>query len=78
MARKFRVEGVFDADKIVDEQLCKVFDKEEGTEKHRLHRCSSWKEVRHEVLDELRKWEQKANTTSSRKWKCQRDVQEAT
>ena len=44
--------------------------KEEGTEKHRLHHCPGWHEVRREIPKPFRKWEQKART-SKKEWKWQ-------
>ena len=43
---------------------------EEGTEKHRLYHCSEWHEIRPEIPEAFRKWEQKART--SKEWKWQR------
>ena len=41
--------------------------------KHRLHHCPEWHEVRREIPDPFRKWEQKA-TTSKKEWKWQRGI----
>ena len=38
-----------------DTIMCKGCDEEEGTGMHRLYHCHSWKEVRNEILEELRK-----------------------
>ena len=36
-----------------DEQKCRGGDKEEGTEKHRLYHCPSWKEVSNQIPEGL-------------------------
>ena len=45
-----------------DESDCQAIHKEEGTEKHRLHHCPAWHEIRREIPEAFRKWEQKART----------------
>ena len=40
--------------------------KEEGTEKHRLYHCPEWYEVRREIPEAFRKWEQKAKDLKER------------
>ena len=47
-----------------DEKMCKGSDKEEGTEKHRLYHCPSWREVRNQIPGELENWEQRAGTSN--------------
>ena len=47
--------------------------REEGTEKHSLHHCPGWNEVRCQVLEACRKWEQNAKT-SKKEWKWQRGI----
>ena len=46
----------------------KACHKEEGTEKHGLYHCPGWKEVRRQIPEAFRKWEQKARTTK-KEWK---------
>ena len=43
-----------------DESECQACHKEEGTEKHWLYHCPEWYEVRREIPEAFRKWEQKA------------------
>ena len=43
-----------------DGSECQACHKEEGTEKHRLYHCPEWYEVRWEIPEAFRKWEQKA------------------
>ena len=45
-----------------DESECQACHKEEGTEKHRFYHCPEWYEVRREIPEAFRKWEQKART----------------
>ena len=58
--------------KYMSERQDKVFGQgcniEEGTEKHRLYHCSCWKEIRSQIPEELRTWEQRART-SKMDWK---------
>ena len=54
-----------------DGSECQACHKEEGTEKHRLHHCPEWYEVRREIPEAFRKWEQKANI-SRKGWKWQK------
>ena len=43
--------------------------KEEGTEKHRLYHCLEWHEVRQEIPEPFRKWEEKVGTSKKeKKW----------
>ena len=46
---------------------------EEGTEKHRLYHCPEWREIRREIPEAFRKWEQKARTWK-KEWKWQRGI----
>ena len=55
-----------------DVSQCQACQKEEGTEKHRLYHCPEWYEVRREIPEALRKWEEKAKT--SKEWKWQRGL----
>ena len=48
-------------------------NKEENTEKHRLHHCPCWKEIRSQIPGTLMKWEQRART-SEKDWKWQRRI----
>ena len=72
-ARKIFLEGgwtqkrLFDID-WSDTSQCQACKKEEGTEKHRLYHCPKWHEIRREIPEALRKWEQKAET-SKKEWK---------
>ena len=64
VARKLVLEGGWVQKKLFDigwsdESECQACDKEEGTEKHRLYHCPGWKEVRLEIPEASRKWEQK-------------------
>ena len=56
-----------------DKSACQACHKEEGTEMHRLHHCPEWYEVRREIPEAFRKWEQKA-CTSKKEWKWQRGI----
>ena len=56
-----------------DASQCQVCHTEEGIEKHRLCHCSEWHEIRREILEAFRKWEQKART-SKEEWKWQRGI----
>ena len=51
----------------------RFFDKEEGTEKHRLHHCPGWNEIRRGIPEAFRTSEQKVRT-SKKEWKCQRGI----
>ena len=42
-----------------DESAWQTCHKEEGTEKHRLHNCPEWHEIRREIPEVFRTWEQK-------------------
>ena len=42
-------------------------------QKHRLYNCPEWHEVRREIPEAFRKWEQKART-SRKEWKWQRGI----
>ena len=42
-----------------DESACQACHKEKGTEKQRLYHCPEWYEVRREIPEAFRKWEQK-------------------
>ena len=50
-----------------DESKCQACHEEEGTEKHRLCHCPGWYEIRREIPEAFRKWEEKANT-SKKEW----------
>ena len=56
-----------------NECKCQACHEEEGTEKHRLCHCPGWNEVRRQIPEACRKWEQKART-SKNVWKYQRGV----
>ena len=56
-----------------DESECQACHKGEGTEKHRLHHCPEWNEVRQEIPEAYNKWEQKART-SKKEVKWQRGI----
>ena len=49
-----------------DESKCQACHKEEGTEKHRLYHSPEWYEIRREIPEAFRKWEQKARTLKER------------
>ena len=52
-----------------DEGKCQACHKGEGTEKHRLYHSPEWYEVRREIPEAFRKWEQKAKTSKiERNW----------
>ena len=46
-----------------DKCECEACHKEEGTDKRRLHHCPDWHEVRREIPEAFRKWQQKARTS---------------
>ena len=56
-----------------NESKCQACHKEEGTEKHRLHLCPGWNEVRRQIPEAHRKREQKARK-SKKEWKWQRGI----
>ena len=56
-----------------DEKMCRGCNKREGTEKHRLYHCPSWKEVRNQTPEDLGKWEQRAKT-SKKDWTWQKGI----
>ena len=56
-----------------DESKYQACHKEAGPEKHRLYHCPEWNEVRREIPEALRKWEQKART-SKKEWTWQRGI----
>ena len=69
VARKLIVEGGWVPKRLwdtgwSDEKRCWGCSKEEGTEKHRMYHCPSWR-------DGLVKWEQRARTWKE-DWKWQR------
>ena len=47
---------------------------EGGPEKHRLHNCPGWNEVRRQIPEARRKWEQNTRT-SKKNWKWQKGVE---
>ena len=57
VVRKLVVEGENGRRKIMydigwsDVTKCHGYNKAEGTEKHRLYHCPSWKEVRNQILE---------------------------
>ena len=51
-----------------DVSQCQACHLEEGTEKHRLYPCPEWHEIRREIPESFRRWEQKARTTKEWKW----------
>ena len=55
-----------------DQSKCQAYHNEEGTEKQRLCHGPEWNEVRREIPETFRKWEQKART--SKEWKWQRSI----
>ena len=73
VARKLVLEGGWVQHRLFDIEWsngnkCQGCYQEEGTEKHILYRCSSWNEVRRQIPEAFRKWEQKART-SKKEWK---------
>ena len=78
VARKIFLEGgwaqerLFDID-WSDVSQCQACHMEKGTEKHRLHHCPEWHEIRREVPEAFRKWDQKART-SKKEWKWQSGI----
>ena len=71
--RKLVVEGGGcrkDCATLSHEKKCRGFNKEEGTEKHRLYHCPSWRWVRNQVPQVLESWEQRART-SQEDWRWQ-------
>ena len=78
MARKIFLEGGWTQKRLFDigwrdASQCQVCHMEEGTEKHRLYHCSEWHEIRREILEAFRKWEQNVRT-SKKEWKWQRGI----
>ena len=68
MARKIFLEGGWTQKRLFDigwsdiskSQACQM---EEGTEKHRLYHCPELHEIRREIRESFRKWEQKSKTS---------------
>ena len=56
-----------------DESECQVCHKEEGTEKNRPYHSPGWYEVRREIPEAFRKWEQ-TTKTSKKELKWQRGI----
>ena len=52
---------------------CQAWSKGGRHRKRRLHHCPEWYEVRREIPEAFRKWEQKAKT-SKKEWKWQRGI----
>ena len=80
VTRKLVLEGGWVQKKLFDigwsdESKCQACHKEKGTEKHRLYHCPEWCEIKREVPEAFRKWEQKAKT-SKKEWKWQRGIVE--
>ena len=78
VARKIFLEGGWTQKRLFDVgwsdvSQCQACHMEEGTEKHRLYHCPEWNEIRREILEPFRKWEQKART-SKKEWKWQRGI----
>ena len=78
VAEELVVEGGWEQKRLfdigwADESKCQACHKEEGTEKHRLHHCPEWNEVRREIPEAFRRWEQQAGT-SKEEWKWQRGL----
>ena len=64
VARKLVLEGGWVQKKLYDigwsdESECQACHKEEGTEKHRFYHCPEWNEIRREIPEAFRKWEQR-------------------
>ena len=76
VARKIFLEGGWTQKRLFDlgwsdVSQCQACQLEEGAEKHRLHHCPEWYEVRREIPQAFRKLKQKART-SEKEWKWQR------
>ena len=77
-SRKSMLEGGWFRKRLFDigwsnESKCQACHKEEGTEKHRHYHCPDWNEVKREIPEAFRKWEQKART-SKKESKWQRGI----
>ena len=80
VARKMVLEGGWVQKRLFDigwsdESKCQACYKEEGTEKHRLYHCPEWYEIRKEIPEVFRKWEQRAKTP---KKECGKEVSSST
>ena len=78
VARKIFLEGGWTQKRLLDigwsdVSQCQACHMEEGTEKHWLYHCSEWHEIRREIPEAFRKWEQKA-IISKKEWKWQRGI----
>ena len=51
-----------------NESKCRACHTEERTEKHRLYHYPGWNEVRRQITEAVRKWEQKTRT-SKKEWR---------
>ena len=56
-----------------EKKECRVCEREEGTDKHRLFHCPSWRDVTNQIPERLRKWEQRP-TTPKEDWTWQRGI----
>ena len=78
VARKIFLEGGWTQKRLLDigwsdVSQCQACQLEEGTERHRLYHCPEWHEIRREIPEVFRQWEQKART-SKKEWKWQRGI----
>ena len=51
----------------------KPVTRRKAQKKHRLHKCPEWHEIKREIPEAFRKWEQKARN-SKEEWKRQRGI----
>ena len=78
VTRKIFLEGGWTQNRLfdigwLDVSQCQACQLEESTEKHRLYHCPEWHEIRREIPEAFRKWEQKART-QRKEWKWQRRI----
>ena len=77
VARKLVLEGGWVQKRLFDvgwlDESKKACHKEEGTEKHMIYHCPGWNEVRRQIPEACRMWEEKART-SKKEWKWQRGM----
>ena len=62
------MEGGWTQKRLFDVSQCQACQNEEGTEKHMLYHCPERNEVRREISEAFRKWEQKVRTSMEWKW----------
>ena len=71
VARKMFLEGRWTQKRLFDigwsdASHCQACQMEEGTEQHRVYHCPEWHEIRREIQEAFKKWEQKGGNVEER------------